>query len=1253
MVVPRAGSTAASGQGSGSPRAGGGGSTTRFPASLVASSLSFPQEWGDAGAGGADPKDHAWWSELRLVPVATASLEAVWATSSLCRRAGPPPRLVSLRRVQCRRLWQDFARYRDEVVGPSSLHGDPNERLLFHGTGAEPAESVLMHPHGLDPRFASDGGFYGRGVYLAEEPGYTIGGRYAHRLPGHDGRRVQLLIVRAAIGTPQEMGLRVNADTRAMTMPGVRVEGPPRALYGCVRAGPHRPQAKGPGPMGIGDPNASVIYVMYEARQMYPAYVAELELPDVAEACLVPVALTPTTSAPALQPRQVEGSTGSTPQPPMPSGAAATAASAAAGASPAAATPPAAPAPAGGGAGSAVGSSGGAARPAAQRGAGGGGGSGCKEQHPGHITDSSGARRKTMASRTGHIEGISSARGKVFTRAASLPRLPKADSQGSPMLATRTSPRHVHSPRRGSSPGDGAPADAADRATAAEWPPPSAPVSPAASARMTRKPSSAAAPTTASGANVTVATPIGVIDGSQRGISYSMLVALAAKNPSSRARAAGALQALAGDPAKLQSIVASGALPHLAELLQDGGGTRGRDCSAGAIRLLCQSGSAEIRSAVAAAGAIPGLVAVLRQQSANRARIDAAISLAALAATSTDIARSIGAAGGVPELAAQFREDSPAGREAAAQALATLVDLLELNVQIVAEQGVVKRFLCMLTDQDASGQDQRVSMALKAIGHFAMSSLGRKALVEAGAPAALVAVLRSPVSSASDERATAAAGALSHLASGAESRAAVADAGATTALTELLGSGCPSAQAAAASALSELNSVGRDHWAEAEAEEVVKSLLLLLKKPGKEQEKAARDLKECLLKKGPLGKYAVVGLADLVAGADREVRRLAASVLGEAMSGAPAKQVLSPSSPMPEAGFVDSLVQAVERAETEVEKVNAVGVLASFVSSGGDTARQMAAHAGALQVLARMASIGGGGRAAAAAFSALDRVASFSDPAAAAEAPCLAEAAAVMLRSGGDSERSRAMSLLEKATPLNEHLCLALVGAGAIQPLVAILEGKGEPQARASASTILDHLAESPGVRSAAERALSTVMQEGDAESRALAVRVLDRLSPRRRPAGAGAEAPAAPAEAVPPPAPRAVSSPVLGAGGGYHEADAWQQQPPPMVRRHPSLPEHTDWPATAMPQGLHTIGHAPASGHSSPLAGLRPAPPPPGAQTLTPRSPYGPPAQSPYLMPRMSAPPQSPWPEVARQPAAPGGWMPGGGSSFMGWLYS
>ena len=84
------------------------------------------------------------------------------------------------------------------------------------------------------------------------------GGRYAHRISGSGGSRVQLLIVKAALGSQQEMGQRISAETKAMRMPDVRVEGPPRLLYDSVRGGPHRPFVSGDGC------DASVVHVVYE-----------------------------------------------------------------------------------------------------------------------------------------------------------------------------------------------------------------------------------------------------------------------------------------------------------------------------------------------------------------------------------------------------------------------------------------------------------------------------------------------------------------------------------------------------------------------------------------------------------------------------------------------------------------------------------------------------------------------------------------------------------------------------------------------------------------------------------------------------------------------------------------------------------------------------------------------------------------------------------------------------------------------------
>ena len=97
--------------------------------------------------------------------------------------------------------------------------GETNQKLLFHGTAALPVEEVLSSEEGLDPRHAGSG-FYGTGTYLAESAGYPIGGRYAHRIKGSDGKRVELLMVRAALGAQQDFGTHVDDETRRMRMPG-------------------------------------------------------------------------------------------------------------------------------------------------------------------------------------------------------------------------------------------------------------------------------------------------------------------------------------------------------------------------------------------------------------------------------------------------------------------------------------------------------------------------------------------------------------------------------------------------------------------------------------------------------------------------------------------------------------------------------------------------------------------------------------------------------------------------------------------------------------------------------------------------------------------------------------------------------------------------------------------------------------------------------------------------------------------------
>ena len=228
----------------------------------------FPLEWGDQ----AEDGDAAWWG---LTEYDTLSLESaeVGLISTMLRQACPTARLSVVRRVRNRQLWKNYRECRDDIQRHND--GDANEQLLFHGTGATRADDVLKDPGGLDPRHSQGGGFYGRGVYLSERPDYQIGGRYAHFVSGSGQRRAELLVVKAALGAQQDLGTRVDTDTRKLAMPGVRSEEPILQRFDSVRAGPHRPHVAGAGESGL---NASFVHVLYEKRQLYVAYAIEVQL---------------------------------------------------------------------------------------------------------------------------------------------------------------------------------------------------------------------------------------------------------------------------------------------------------------------------------------------------------------------------------------------------------------------------------------------------------------------------------------------------------------------------------------------------------------------------------------------------------------------------------------------------------------------------------------------------------------------------------------------------------------------------------------------------------------------------------------------------------------------------------------------------------------------------------------------------------------------------------------------------------------
>ena len=149
----------------------------------------------------------------------------------------PGARLEAVERIQNSALYEEWSAKRAKVAKANG--GDANTLLLYHGTGARRPHEVVSAAEGLDPRHSrGSGNFYGRATYLSVDPSYGLGtGAYAHRCAGSDGRRCQLLVVRLVAGAVKDYGTTVNAETRALVMPPVRSEGPPKLRFDTVKVG--------------------------------------------------------------------------------------------------------------------------------------------------------------------------------------------------------------------------------------------------------------------------------------------------------------------------------------------------------------------------------------------------------------------------------------------------------------------------------------------------------------------------------------------------------------------------------------------------------------------------------------------------------------------------------------------------------------------------------------------------------------------------------------------------------------------------------------------------------------------------------------------------------------------------------------------------------------------------------------------------------------------------------------------------------
>ena len=181
----------------------------------------------------------------------------------------------SIRRIHHSLLLKRFAERRNEVMVKNNDNG--NVQRLWHGTSGTPCDQILSSESGLDVMRSSKG-FYGKGIYLAEHARYSNGdkngntGRDYFTANPETGER-ELLLVLATCGHSKEFGDRIKKSLNPATdlkddeRSTKRIE----IRYDSVRGGPHRPSISGRGD------NDSEIYVVYDNRSVYPAYVVSFK----------------------------------------------------------------------------------------------------------------------------------------------------------------------------------------------------------------------------------------------------------------------------------------------------------------------------------------------------------------------------------------------------------------------------------------------------------------------------------------------------------------------------------------------------------------------------------------------------------------------------------------------------------------------------------------------------------------------------------------------------------------------------------------------------------------------------------------------------------------------------------------------------------------------------------------------------------------------------------------------------------------
>jgi len=261
----------------------------RLQAALRDAVVVFPGTWTAQHDDRGDRGSFEWWRGGRAQVEVPRGADEWTEVEALLHASLPAAALERLERVEDRLLWKDYRAKVERIELKRGGEDGANEQRLWHGTSRLDPRTALQHEAGLDPRFAS-AAFYGRGLYLAAEARYpdgdtkmqangrlvrvpdpdhpgrhrAVGRMYAYCPAFPDCRTRQLLLVRAAVGLPDDCGATVDAETRALTKPR---EEAPGQLYDSVQGGPHRPSRTGPGDRD------STMVILYDLAQAYPEYV--------------------------------------------------------------------------------------------------------------------------------------------------------------------------------------------------------------------------------------------------------------------------------------------------------------------------------------------------------------------------------------------------------------------------------------------------------------------------------------------------------------------------------------------------------------------------------------------------------------------------------------------------------------------------------------------------------------------------------------------------------------------------------------------------------------------------------------------------------------------------------------------------------------------------------------------------------------------------------------------------------------------